>query len=190
MVKIAAKMMAKAFYNYPMYQYFFPNEKSRLRRCYHYFYALINYGRLFGHAVATSPRCEGVGIWMPSESARFTTWNVIKSGIPLRFALSGFKFLFRLNKSEPFQYGIYKKHAPRPNNYLMLLAVDPDCQGKGYAGQILRHIINSTEEEQKPLYLETYVLKNVQIYAKYGFETVQETTLPNTEMPFWGMLRK
>ena len=163
MIHNGAKMMAKAFFNYPLYQYFFPNEKSRLRRCYHYFFALINYGRLFGHAVATSYDCEGLGIWMPSESARFTTWNVIKSGIPLRFALAGFRFLFRLNKSEPYQYRIYKKNAPIPNNYLMLLAVHPDHQGQGYAGKILSHIIKATEEEQKPLYLETYLPRNVHI---------------------------
>ena len=60
MVKKAAESLTLAFIDYPMIKYLFPNEKTRFRKNYWYFRGIINYGRMFGNAYATSENADAI----------------------------------------------------------------------------------------------------------------------------------
>jgi hypothetical protein len=189
-VKFIAQMMATAFNDYPMIKYLFPNPKTRLQRSSIYFHALLNYGRRYGKIYLTSINYEGVCVVLPSKMAHFPTWPVIRSGIASKFGILGPGFLSRLSKQENCQYNIYKKHTAFPHNYLILITINPQSQGQGFAGQLLRLINQDHDENHMPCYLETYTPKNVEIYKRFGYTVVEESCIPKTEHKFWGMLRQ
>ena len=122
--------------------------------------------------------------------AKFPFKETVRSGIPLLFALAGTVFLNRLQVQENHQYQVYKKHTNFPHRYIMLLGVNPEKQGKGYASLLLNKILGRYDMEKLPCYCETYLPKNVEIYKRFGFEVVQESEIPNTDIKFWGLLRK
>jgi ribosomal protein S18 acetylase RimI-like enzyme len=74
--------------------------------------------------------------------------------------------------------------------YLFIIGVSQDLQGKGFGGKLLRAIIEKTDRERKPMYLETQKESNVSLYEKYGFRVVKKIILPDpVNLPFWFMVR-
>ena len=63
-VKPAATMLSKAFFDDPLFIYFFPNASERMRKSKVFFHMLLRYGVHHGEAYATSPSIEGVAIWL------------------------------------------------------------------------------------------------------------------------------
>ena len=88
---------------------------------------------------------------------------------------------------------IEKKHAEIisvPHWYLALLGVDPEFQGQGYSGILVRSMLSRIDRESLPCFLETSKEKNVLIYGRFGFQVIEEYTLPETTVRFWAMLRE
>ena len=57
---------------------------------------------------------------------------------------------------------------------LVLLAVEPDHQGKGRAGRILRAALQELKAKGRACMLLTNTLKNTAIYGNYGFRVIKE----------------
>ncbi|MHA1679790.1 MAG: GNAT family N-acetyltransferase [Promethearchaeota archaeon] len=186
-VNKTAKMMARAFINYPLIKFLFPRLKSRMKMSKIYFKAIIVYGNKFGKIFTTSPDCKATSIMLDEYVANFPFKRVIKSGIPWRFALLGLPFLFRFKRQETHQHAMYKKNTNFPHYYIILVAVDPDEQGKGLGSQLIQEMVAWLDEKQLPAYLETYTRENVNIYKKHGFDVVDESSIPKTNIQFWGM---
>ena len=74
--------------------------------------------------------------------------------------------------------------------HLEMLAVEPKLQGMGYAKKLLEPMFEQLDSENLPCFLETSTEKNVPFYQYFGFEVVEESTIPGSEVPFWDMLRK
>jgi ribosomal protein S18 acetylase RimI-like enzyme len=74
--------------------------------------------------------------------------------------------------------------------YLQSLGVDPDFQGKGHAGRLLRHMLTRMDIMGLPSYLEASAEQNVRFYERFGFNVVDESTIPGTNLTNWAMLRK
>jgi len=73
--------------------------------------------------------------------------------------------------------------------YLQVLGVDPACQRQGYGGQLLRALIEQSEQAGLQLYLETETESNVRMYEHLRFRVVQEITLAMIGLPMWEMVR-
>lgn len=73
--------------------------------------------------------------------------------------------------------------------FLSPVAVDPTYQGKGYASKLIRPMLNRLDHHNLPCFLQTVNEKNVGLYKHYGFEVVEETKLPKTDLIVWSMLR-
>lgn len=61
-------------------------------------------------------------------------------------------------------------HPKEPFNYLWFLGVRPEFQGSGKGSQLLDEIIESSRRDNRPIYLETSVERNLPWYQKHGFE--------------------
>lgn len=55
-----------------------------------------------------------------------------------------------------------------------ILATVPECQGRGAASALLRHISHMADTEGRPLYLEA-APGSLPVYLKHGFREVGET---------------
>jgi len=56
-----------------------------------------------------------------------------------------------------------------PHLYLQMIGTAPEAQGKGIGSQMINFILETSAATSKPVYLETSVLKNVEMYRKKGF---------------------
>jgi hypothetical protein len=64
-----------------------------------------------------------------------------------------------------------------PMAYLWFIGVDPDAQGHGVGSKLLQEIIDYSNRNNRPIYLETSTVKNLGWYKKFGFEVYCERDL-------------
>ncbi len=53
--------------------------------------------------------------------------------------------------------------------YLQMIGIDPASQGKGVGSELIRFMQEKSRVESRPIYLETSVNKNVEMYLRKGF---------------------
>ena len=72
---------------------------------------------------------------------------------------------------------LHKAHASGPHIYVEVLAVDPDSQGKGVGGKLMRLVSAIADAAKLSLYLECDCGKNEAVYQKFGYAKVGTETL-------------
>lgn len=179
-IESAAEQLSRAFRNYPVFVYVFPDDSERKEKLPHFFKSMVHKGLLQGEVYASSPAMEGVTVWLPPG---------IPGGLSKTFEVDGEAF-DRFAYYGKSVYGVREKHAPAQHWFLELIGVVPELQGKGYAGRLLRPMIDRVDRECLPCYLDTEVDENVAIYQRYGFKVVDDTIVPGTGVRSWGMLRE
>ncbi len=188
-IKPAARILAQSFQEDPLFIYFFPNEADRQTMLPHLFNLPIRHAILRGE-VYVSSKFEGVAVWLPSEDAEMSPWRMLTSGgLPLMLKM-GMRNMAKMMRYSDYISAVQKRQASMKHWYLELIGVDPAFQGKGFASVLLKPMFTRFDSMQLPCYLETLSQKDVSIYQHYGFETVEEGTIPGTEIPIWAMLRQ
>jgi len=188
-IKPASEVLARAFDDYPIAEFAFPDVEERETRgpCMYEF--TLNYGIHYGEVHATSERLEGVAIWLPPDMVSTTLWRLLRSGalpIMLRFGRGAGTRMAQFGRNIE---SIHKRNAPFRHWYLWTIGVDPQHQGKGHASTLLRAMFTSIDEEGLPCYLETQKEKNIPMYEHFGFKVVEQFVIPGTNFTNWAMLR-
>jgi len=191
-IKPAAKVLARAFQDYPLFANFIPDASKRKLLLPDIFQFLTRYGILYGEVYATSPGLEGIAVWFPSEKVKMTLWKMIRvGGFTLIYDyFRAAKFILRLLSYNEYALKLHNRHAHFPHWYLFLIGVDPVFQRRGYASALIKPMLARIDQERLPCYLETQDEKNISTYQRYGFEVVQVDTVPGTDLNHWAMLRK
>ena len=194
-VKAASEMLTRAYYDYPLYVYLFPDLDERNRNLLVFFEFIVPYGIINGELYSISANLEGVAIWLPYWEADMPEEKIIKcfGGERQRgeFRLRmGLEFYKRIEPIMKHLDRCYKEYANFPHWYLSTIGVDPVYQGRGYASLLIRAKLAELDKQNVPCYLETMKEKNVSIYRHFGFEVVEEGIIPDTDVPMWAMLRK
>jgi len=179
-IAAAAEQLARAFQDYPTFVYVYPDAGERKDKLPCFFKSMVHKGLLQGEVYATSSAMEGVAVWLPP-------------GIP-----GGVSKAYEIDKEayERFAYygrcvyAVRQQYAPPLHWFLELIGVVPECQGKGYAGRLLRPMLERTDRESLACYLDTEVDGNVTMYRHFGFRVVDDTVVPDTGVRSWGMLRE
>ena len=142
-------------------------------------------------AFITSPKLEGIAVWMHSDKMKERPfWRILTSGAIWPAIIIGIKALRRMQTFDQYIEKKHKELAPNKHWYLSVLAVDPQHQGKGYASKLLNEMLSYIDEEGLHCYLETEGEKNVSMYQHFGFEVVDEFIVPGTNDKLVAMLRK
>ena len=188
-LKPVAEMMARAFQDYPLMAYFFPDASERKNKSAHSFQSLIRYGLLYGEAYATSPNLEGATVWLPFEKTHRTLWRRIRSGLFWESFRAGKESAWKQRAFNEHLIEIHKRCVPLESHYLQLIGVDPVHQGKGYASILLEAMFTRLDKERIPSFLETHSEKNVAIYQHHGFKVVEASEFPGSGLTTWAMLR-
>jgi hypothetical protein len=74
-VRASAEMLARAFYDDPLFTHFFPYPLERTNKSIAFFQLLVRYYILYGETDATSPAFEGVAIWFPFNKTDMSAWR-------------------------------------------------------------------------------------------------------------------
>lgn len=114
--------------------------------------------------------------------------------IPSTAAISNEQFgpitVAKMLAFEQFAGKIKEKYSNDTCWYLYSFAVDPAYQGKGYGSMLLKPMLAYLDRAGHDCYLETLKDTNVELYKHYGFELMESTPVPGTDMILYAMLRK
>jgi len=185
----AAKVLMRAFHAEPLKVYLFPSEKIRDEMAVIFFEFMLRYVILYGEAYASSLDLEGVALWLPSEYARMNPELTAKAGFEQLTAKAGSENIARGRALYEVVDNKHAQHAPFRHWYLPFIGVDPDFQGKGFAGKLLKPMLSRLKRENIPCYLETEIDKNVDIYTHYGFKLLEKFFVLDTGVYFYSMLK-
>jgi len=189
-IEPAAGILVRAFRDYPLLQDSFSDELQRRRVAPYFFRFSLYYGIKYGETYATTPNLEGVAVWIPSENFSVTFWRAVRS-VPLSVILGfGREGGGRMKYLGEYINVMHKRLAPFKHWFLQTIGVDPEFQGKGYAGKLLRPMLSRIDEEGLACYLETLDERNVLLYEHFGFRVVEKATIPKTSLTSWAMLRE
>jgi hypothetical protein len=186
--KQADRVYTRAFFDYPMLVFYFPDCKKRERRLEWYLSCALTYAMRYGEAY-TTPTVSGVCCWLPPRHTQMTTIRTILAGflpVPLVMGNTYRRSAF----SEDYMAKVHKEILPGPHWYLWGLAVEPGQQGQGIGTQLMQPVLERADAAHLPCYLETHDQKNVAYYSKRGFELARSENLPGYDLPFWCMVRQ
>lgn len=102
----------------------------------------------------------------------------------------GIKNVIRMLRFDSFSQKIKKHWSNESCWYIYSFGVKPKYQGSGYASKLLKPMLAYFDRTKQDCYLETMKENNVSLYEHYGFELVETTTIPKTDITMYAMLRK
>jgi RimJ/RimL family protein N-acetyltransferase len=84
---------------------------------------------------------------------------------------------------------LHKKHIPSPHCYLFFIGGRSIVSGKGYAGRLLRPMLERLDMKKIPWYLNTRNKKKISLYEHFGFRFINHLTPPGSDILHTAMLR-
>ncbi len=187
-IEKAGALLARAFQDNPLLVHMSPGSDDRRRISPSFFSAFVRLGYLAGE-VFTTPNVEGVAVWFPPGVVDLDPDLMARAGVTELASAIGEEPLARIMPLFGKFEALRKRDASFPHWYLSLIGVDPEHQGKGVAGSLLRPQLTHADSEGLPCYLETCEPSNVSFYQKYGFVVVVDETDTESGVQMWTFLR-
>ena len=181
-----ALVLARAFYEDPVMRWVFPDGSRRLRQLERSSVSVSLKGMCLPHGeVYTTEGVAGGALWLPPGKERPGPLDSLRL-LP-RMAAAWGRDLPRAVRSLSY---VDSKHPRHPHYYLFILGVEPERQGEGLGTALLRPVLERCDREGVAAYLEASAPRNRDLYARNGFEVVEETGLPGGGPPVWRMWRE
>jgi GNAT superfamily N-acetyltransferase len=150
---------------------------------------MVRFCLTYGNVVSTSDKLEGVMAIAP-YGKDMNMMSIIWSGaffLSMKIGSESKKFKVLSDAVEEAKKSLHLN----PYIHLLIMGVSQKYQGKGLGGKLLRALIEKSESEKKPIYLETQKEDNIYFYEKYGFVVKKKIMLPEPfNLPMWLMLRE
>ena len=178
-----AATLARAFLDDPVTSHLLPDPATRAKALPRMFKLLFKLGLPHGACFVTSGY-EAVTLWRPPNGWHVHLWDYIVNAPELLavFGTNLFGVMDTMGRIEKF-------HTHTPHWYLQTIGTDPDRQGKGYGGRILRSQLGVADAQGVPCYLESSKDTNLPIYQSFGFVVTGEIQIPNGPK-LWPMWRE
>lgn len=186
----ASLIAARAFQDDLIDSYFFPNPDKRKEILPAFYEYRLNFAVRHGMVYATSSKMEGIAAWIHSDIGEISMWQLIRSGGFKLFRKLGYGLTSKMMPVKDFVTSMKLKNAGEKYLHLEILAVEPKSQGNGYARKLLEPMFKQLDSEKLSCFLETATEQNVPFYQNFGFEVVEEGTIPGTEISLWNMIRE
>lgn len=149
------------------------------------FAEILRFGLTSGE-VLTSEGAEAAAVWFAPGHYRMglgALFSLLPEVVRSFGALAALPKLLAVNQ-------VGKRHPKEPHWYLFCFGVDPASQGKGVGGALLRRALEKIDAEHASAYLETALEKNVGLYERFGFSTVEKVQVPRGGPLMWLMWRE
>jgi len=184
-IKKVLNLFLSAYSDDPMFEKFIKEEDKRSAQ----FEVMLRFCMKYGNVFSSSDNFEGVMAIVPHDKGEMTGWRVLRSGgFFIGMKLASLRKV--MEKSFEVMEEAKKDLNIGPYIFLFIMAVSKEFQGKGFGGKFLRAIIEKSEIERKPIYLETQNEKNVSLYEHFGFHVVKKVEIPDpVNLPMWMMVR-
>lgn len=163
----AALTLSEAFHDDPLMQLLAPDELRRQRVGRWFFGVTVDYGIRWGR-VWVNDDATAVAVWLTPDSA----WSAARSlrvgmgMFPLRV---GLRAMVRVMRAAPALERLHNV-VSGPHWYLMTIGTRPARQGEGLGSALIAAGTSQADSAHVPCYLETATPRNVEFFAKHGFE--------------------
>lgn len=187
----AVAVIREAFRDDPVWKEIFKDETKLDQKLDAFYETPLRYCLKYGKVFATSENLEGIAAWLPGEYAEITPCKMIFSGAIVPVIRMGSRMTKKMKPIfKPIQEDRKEHMEGRSFIYLQIIGVAPEHQGKGYGKDLLRAVIEDSEDAGLPVYLETETEDNVKMYERFGFRLIRLINIPAVNLPLWGMVRE
>jgi ribosomal protein S18 acetylase RimI-like enzyme len=132
---------------------------------------------------------KGVAFWRaPHQKEISINLKSLSIFLPLLFSYYPIGY-FRARPLNQQTDALHQLHAIQPHYYLENIGVLPAEQGKGFASQLMRPILERADAEHVIVYTDTSTRSNVSFYEHFGFECVEERSVEDTGVKIYAMRR-
>lgn len=177
------RTLSLAFADDPALSWIIPDRVERLARFPRFFRQPVRDDLAHGFAL-TSPDSAVVTLWRNPGEPKQGLFETLK-------ALPGYLGALGPRLRRAMKVGdTIAAHHPSGFDYLYLhyAAVTPERQGQGLAGAAIRAGQARARAAGLPAFLETATQSNVGLYARLGFEVIEEYDVAGGGPHFWAML--
>jgi hypothetical protein len=116
-MKMAAQVLAHAFFDYPMITHYWPDLGRRVQYLEWYWGHAVNHGLRYGQVYAT-PGIGGVSVWLPPGQTHITTWSYVRAGyLPLPLFMGCKQFFTKTMQSDDLAQQVHEGMMPGPHWY-------------------------------------------------------------------------
>lgn len=190
-VEEATALLTRAFFDDPLFINACPDPDLRATWLPLSFLWSVWHGFLFGEALGTAGRLDGlVTVFGPGA---MTAEQLERSGFGVLRQQTGGDRLseteVRLDSIFDPLHALLIQDVPERHWYLEVLAVDPDRQGRGIGGSLLRAVNERADAQDLPVVLLTFQERNVPLYQRYGYAVTHDGIDPTSGLPWWGFRR-
>lgn len=169
---LVVDILTKSFNTNQSVNYIVKQDKKRIKRV----SALMDYSfemcYMFGDVFLSNDEKACALILYPDKKR--TTLQSILLDAKLIVACVGIKNIKRTLDRES---KIKKIQAKDEMYYLWFIGVDPEYQNSGIGTALLKEVINDSQLQKRPIYLETSTLKNLPWYINQDFKVYHELDL-------------
>lgn len=185
-VPVVAQTLARAFQSDPAFTWAFPDDRRRERVGPRYFDFLVRAIYLPKGEVHMTEDGGAAALWSRPEQWQVSIVSELPL-LPLTVRAAG-RYLLRTLTMPFFLERKHKRHLA-PHYYLPIIGTAPAHQGSGYGGALLEYMLQRCDAEAAPAYLEATSARSRSLYARHGFEAVEELNWPWGGPPLWPMWR-
>ncbi len=186
----AAEVLARAFFDDPVFEHFFPDGRTRLAQSRWTFRFLLNQAVANGRAFCTSPLFEGVAAWIHSSKPK---WGIIeearRGGIPMLIHQQAGAIRRQMRESA-YMKKVHLRMITGDHWYFSTIGIDPASRGRGHGDRLVRKMLEEVDGDRSACYLDTHKARNVAYYRRYGFEVVHRASPPESGVDHWAMFRE
>lgn len=170
----ASTVFARAFFSDPLYEWFFPSEKTRVEKITALYRFILSTN--LSRTLVVSDALEGIAIWEEPNDHGMDTIASLRRGPELASSV-GVSALLRMVRFSLATLPLRRRWMRSDGFFLSVMVVDPRCQGKGIGKAMLATLLEEAERARRPVYLETQNPRNVSLYEHFGFTVVHKSTL-------------
>jgi ribosomal protein S18 acetylase RimI-like enzyme len=176
-----SRTLARAFSDDPLICFLLGEKTAMMPRLFRALFRLA----LPDGACDVTEGYEAAALWRPPLRWHTPIYRYIINGPQLQFPrVFGLGGIVRAVSALNY---IGKRHPKEPHYYLQVVGTDPQQQGNGFGGVVMRRQLTIADSKGMPAYLESSKEKNIPIYQRFGFQVTGEIKLPEgpTLYPMW-----
>jgi ribosomal protein S18 acetylase RimI-like enzyme len=130
----------------------------------------------------------GAAMWLPPGVAAKPPLHWRLMIVIWKFVSNG--SLDSMKRGELVDKLMSARHPYEPHFYLRSIGASLENQGRGIGSALLEAGLSACDRQGMPAYLESSNEKNNPLYERYGFEVVDEQSLPEGGPTIWFMHRE
>ena len=184
-----AECAALAYKNYPLFRYI-TKEKSVHDIIKTIILSSISTMRDQVVGIADEENINAVALFLPPNYKGTTVLPfLLRGGIKIMFLAPPTTFL-RLLKYENHAMKLKKQHTNHKSWYLYNVTVKPQFQSEGKCSKLLKPMFQYFDRTGQDCYLETHNQENISLYEHFGFQLLEVSNIPKTNVKHYSMIRK